>query len=157
MTVVDEAMEVATKCPGSLTDPVVRSVDALMKSFLVAWLIAFGLVAAVAAGVSWFVGRAPDPPPVGRPVSVSESSEAEAGPFTEADAVQVVSRRLPTTASGDRVRNELLSGATVTYHSAMHWRVCHDDACWVAHGQGRYAEPENDAARLHEARPTTPR
>jgi hypothetical protein len=128
-----------------------------MKSFLVAWLVAFGLVAVVAAGVSWFVGRAPEPPPVGRPVSVSESSEAEAGPFTEADAVQVIARRLPPTDAGDRVRRELPASAAVTYHSPQHWRVCYDTACWVAHGPGRYAEPENDAARQHEARPTTPR
>jgi hypothetical protein len=128
-----------------------------MKSFLIAWLVAFGLVAVVAAGVSWFVGRAPEPPPAGRTVNVSESPDAEAGPFTEADAVQVVSRRLPASTAGNQVRRELDSSATVTYHSAQHWRVCYDTACWVAHGPGRYAEPENDAARQHEARPTPPR
>jgi len=27
-------------------------------------------------------------------------------------------------------------------------------ACWIAHGPGRYAEPENDAARQIEAQTT---
>lgn len=128
-----------------------------MKSFLIAWLVAFGLVAVVATGVSWFVGRAPQPAPAGRPVSSDETSEVETGPFSEADAVEVVSRRLPSNDSGDQFRRALEGSATVTYHSVRHWRVCYDSACWVAHGQGRYAEPENDAARQREARPTLPR
>jgi hypothetical protein len=128
-----------------------------MKCFLIAWLVAFGLVAVVATGVSWFVGRAPPPATTGRPVSPAEASEAETGPFSEADAVEVVSRRLPTTDSGDQLRQALRGSATVTYHSAQHWRVCYDSACWVAHGPGRYAEPENDAARHREARPAAPR
>ena len=127
-----------------------------MKSFLIAWIVAFGLVALGAAGVSWFVGRAPQPA-TGRTVSPSEASEAETGPFSEADAVDVVSRRLPANDSGDHLRRALQGAATVTYHSAQHWRVCYDSACWVAHGPGRYAEPENDAARQREARPTPPR
>ena len=128
-----------------------------MKSFLIAWIVAFGLVAVVAAGVSWFVGRAPQPAPTGRTLSSAESSEAETGPFSEADAVGMVSRRLPANDSGDQLRRALQGAATVTYHSAQHWRVCYDGACWVAHGPGRYAEPENDAARQREARPTPPR
>jgi hypothetical protein len=128
-----------------------------MKSFLLAWLVAFGLVAAIAAGVSWYIGRAPEPAPVGRTVSPAEASEGETGPFSEADAVQVVTRRLPANAAGDRLRRDLPTSATVTYHSAQHWRVCYDAACWVAHGPGRYADPENDAARQYEARPAGPR
>ena len=125
-----------------------------MKSFLIAWLVAFGLIAVVATGVSWYVGRAPQPAPGGRQVGPAEASEAETGPFTEADAVEVVSRRLPANDSGDQLRRALQGSATVTYHSAQHWRVCYDSACWVAHGPGRYAEPENDAALQREARPT---
>lgn len=128
-----------------------------MKSFLIAWLVAFGLVAVVATSVSWYVGRAPQPAPVGRSVSPADASEAETGPFTEADAVEVVSRRLPANSGGDQLRQALQGSAAVSYHSPSHWRVCYDSACWVAHGPGRYAEPENDAALQREARPTTPR
>lgn len=128
-----------------------------MKSFLIAWLVAFGLVAVIATGVSWFVGRAPEPAPAGRQVTATDASEPDSGPFSEADAVAVVSRRLPTNDSGDQLRRALLGSATVTYYSPQHWRVCYDSACWVAHGPGRYAEPENDAAQQREARPATPR
>ena len=128
-----------------------------MKSFLIAWLVAFGLIAVIATGVSWYVGRAPQPATSGRPVSPAEAAEGETGPFSEADAVEVVSRRLPTTDSGDQFRRALQDAATVTYHSVRHWRVCYDTACWVAHGPGRYAEPENDAARQRESRPAIPR
>ena len=122
-----------------------------MKSFLIAWIVAFGLVAVVATGVSWFVGRAPQPAPVGRPVTLVEASESETGPFVEADALRIVAYRLPGDAQGEQLRQALLQGsATVSYHSPQHWRVCYDSACWVAHGPGRYAEPENDAARLRE-------
>lgn len=121
-----------------------------MKSFLIAWIVAFGLVAAVAAGVSWYVGPA-SPPPVGRTVTVSEASEAEAGPFLEADAVRIVTNRLAADYRGEQFRQALLQGSgTISYHSPRHWRVCYDGACWVAHGPGRYAEPENDAARNRE-------
>lgn len=128
-----------------------------MKSFLIAWIVAFGLVAVIATGVSWYVGRAPQPAPTGRQITSTDGSEAETRPFTEADAVEVVSRRLPSNASGDQLRRALQGAATVTYHSPQHWRVCYDSACWVAHGPGRYAEPENDAAQQREARPATPR
>jgi|SRR5688572_20682664 len=128
-----------------------------MKSFLVAWLVAFGLVAVIATSVSWFVARAPQPVPAGRPISPAEASEAETGPFSEADAVEVVARRLPANDAGDQLRSALRGSATVTYHSPQHWRICYDSACWVAHGPGRYAEPENDPARHREARPTLPR
>jgi hypothetical protein len=45
------------------------------------------------------------------------------------------------------LRRELRDSATVTYYSPAHWRVCMGNACWIAHGPGRYAEPENDEAR----------
>jgi hypothetical protein len=128
-----------------------------MKSFLIAWIVAFGLIAALATGVSWFVGRVPQPAANGRAASAAQASEAETGPFSEAEAVEVVSRRLPANDSGDQLRRALQRSATVTYHSGQHWRVCYDTACWVAHGPGRYAEPENDAARMREARPSSSR
>ena len=128
-----------------------------MKSFLIAWFVAFALVTVIASGVTWFVARAPQPAPTGRQVPPTDGSEGESGPFSEADAVFVVSRRLPTTDSGAQFLQALQGSATVTYHSPQHWRVCYDSACWVAHGPGRYAEPENDAAQQREARPASPR
>lgn len=130
-----------------------------MRSFLIVWLIAFGLVAVVATGVSRLVGSAP-PPTLTRGVRTTAddiTASLTAGPFTEADAVDVVARHIPASGEGDQLRRDLLASATVTYHSAQHWRVCLDGACWVAHGPGRYAEPENDAARQREARATPPR
>jgi hypothetical protein len=122
-----------------------------MKSFLIAWIVAFGLIAAIASGVSWYVGRAPQPAPVGRQATAADTSEVETGPFLETDAVRLVSLRLPSDARGDQIRQALVQGSgTVSYHSPQHWRVCYDGACWVAHGPGRYAEPENDTARLRE-------
>ena len=122
-----------------------------MKSFLIAWIVAFGLVAAIASGVSWFVSRAPQPAPVGRQVGPADASESESGPFLETDAVRIVALRLPSDARSEQLRQALIQGsANVSYHSPQHWRVCYDSACWVAHGPGRYAEPENDAARQRE-------
>ena len=123
-----------------------------MKRFLIAWIVAFGLAAAIATGVGWFVGRAPQPAPVaGRPGALSEASESESGPFVEADAARLVADRLPSDARSEQLRQALIQGsATVSYDSPRHWRVCYDSACWVAHGPGRYSEPDNDAARLRE-------
>jgi hypothetical protein len=124
-----------------------------MRSFLIAWLVAFGLVALGASMVGWLVGRAP-PPTVPadprRPSTATGEAPIESGPFTQSDAVQVVSLRLPAGAGGDAVRRRLLTSATVTYYSYQHWRVCFDTACWIAHGPGRYAEPENDVAHRLE-------
>lgn len=116
-----------------------------MRSFLIAWVVAFLLVAIVASGVSWYVAATP---PV--PVPTPRATGPEPGPFSEADAIEIVGRLLPTDATGDASREQLRNDATVTYHSPQHWRVCFDGACWVAHGPGRYAEAENDAARQRE-------
>jgi hypothetical protein len=128
-----------------------------MRSFVIAWLVAFVLVAAGASAVSWYVAKtppAPAPTTSGRapqPLFNQEIASSSASvPFTENDAILVVARRLPTDATGDLARNQLMSSARVTYHSDQHWRVCFDGACWVAHGPGRYAEPENDLARQRE-------
>jgi hypothetical protein len=130
-----------------------------MRSFLIVWLLAFGLIAGGASAVSWYVEKSTPPPtPVVRRQEISfESDPSTSGPFSEAEAVEIISRRLPTSDAGDQLRRELLGSATVTYHSAQHWRVCYDNACWVAHGPGRYAEPENDAARQRETVPSMPR
>jgi hypothetical protein len=133
-----------------------------MRSFVIAWLVAFLLVAAGASAVGWFVGKTPAGPAVtadsarpssrGRPFSDDAEDPTAQGPFSEAEAILVVARRLPTDATGDLARNQLMSSARVTYHSNQHWRVCFDGACWIAHGPGRYAEPENDLARQREGR-----
>jgi hypothetical protein len=128
-----------------------------MRSFLIAWVVAFCLVAVVATGVSWFVGSRPavsSASPARN--AVVEGDEAASVPFTEVDAVDVVSRRFPSTGSGGQLRRQLEGSATVSFHSARHWRVCYDSACWIAHGPGRYAEPENEAARQRELRAAHP-
>jgi hypothetical protein len=128
-----------------------------MRSFLIVWLVAFVLIGLGSTAVSWFVDRsAPPPTPVVRRQEISvESDSTTSGPFSETDAVEIVLRRLPASDAGDQLRRELQRSATVTYHSAQHWRICYDGACWVAHGPGRYAEPENDAAEQRESRPST--
>jgi hypothetical protein len=69
-------------------------------------------------------------------------------------AVEVVGKRLGTTGHSEQLRAELRASATVAYHSAQHWTVCLEQACWTAHGPGRYAEPDNEAARQREAEAT---
>jgi hypothetical protein len=85
-------------------------------------------------------------------VPLYQDEPVASAPFSENDAILVVARRLPTDATGDLARNQLMSSARVTHHSDQHWRVCFDGACWVAHGPGRYAEPENDLAQQREGR-----
>lgn len=126
-----------------------------MRTFLLAWVVAFGLVAVVATGIGSAVGRTPPPTPAPRSPRFVDGDTVSSGPFTEADAVDVVSKRFGTNVNSERLRQELRSSAKVTYHSVAHWRVCVDAACWVAHGPGRYAEPENDAAWMQEAHATT--
>jgi hypothetical protein len=116
-------------------------------------------MAAGASAVSWYVGKTPATPAAAETRRAVVPSEYDttydgtaSGPFSEAEAIQVVGMRLPRDASGDLARQQLQSAATVTYHSVQHWRVCYDGACWVAHGPGRYAEPENDLARQREGR-----
>lgn len=126
-----------------------------MRSFLVAWIVAFCLVAVGASAVSWYVGQTPPSPPPDplaqrRPPFDQEGASAASVQFSEADAVQVVRARLPAGPAGEAARQQLQSSSHVTYHSPGHWRVCVDQACWVAHGLGRYAEAENDFARARE-------
>ena len=123
-----------------------------MRTFMVGWLIAFCVMALGAAAIGRLVASAPAPPPrpeqARRPTSMEDVGES--GPFTQAEAVEVVARRFGSMAGGERLRQQLRASPTVTYYSPAHWRVCLDAACWIAHGPGRYAEPENDAARQRE-------
>src|SRR5690348_17668049 len=112
-----------------------------MRTFLVGWLIAFGVVALGATGIGYLAARSQTP------AQASVEDGGLSGPFAEDDAVEVVGRRFPGSTGGDNLRRELYASHTVTYSSPLHWRVCIDTACWIAHGPGRYAEPENDAAR----------
>ena len=132
-----------------------------MRSFVMAWLVAFLLVAVGASAVSWYVGKTPPAPAVAATTNVRQpqplfeqeiATTSSSVPFTESDAILVVARRLPTDATGDLARNQLMSSARVTSYSDQHWRVCFDGACWIAHGPGRYAEPEDDLARQREGR-----
>jgi len=124
-----------------------------MRTFVIGWVVAFCLVALGAAGVGRLVASAPTSPapPSGRQTSSVEDL-GEAGPFTEAEAVEVVARRFAATRAGDQLRQEIRSNPTISYYSPAHWRVCvdADSACWIAHGPGHYAEPENDGARRRE-------
>ena len=129
-----------------------------MRGFIIVWLVAFGLVTMIASGITWYVAKntPPPAPAVFRPPSGMESDTANAAPFVEADAIDIIAMRLPLDAAGEEARQKLQSASTVTYHSPQHWRVCFDNACWVAHGPGRYAEPDNEAARQHEGHAATP-
>jgi hypothetical protein len=133
--------------------------EAPMRGFIIAWLAAFGIVTVIAAGVTWYVARNTPPLPPTMPLSAGAAlaTPAPAPPFVQADAVDLIVRRLPVDTSGEQLRQKLQSSANVTYHSPQHWRVCVDNACWVAHGPGRYAEPENEAARQNEGATVSPR
>ena len=129
-----------------------------MRGFIIVWLVAFGAITMLASGITWYVARnSPPPAPVAiQPPTDAESDPNSTAPFPESAAIELIARRLPSDASGDEARQKLQSSSTVTYHSTRHWRVCFDNACWVAHGPGRYAEPDNEAARQYEASATTP-
>jgi hypothetical protein len=131
-----------------------------MRGFVVVWLVAFGVITMIASGITWYVAKnSPPPAPVITRQAISfESDQTTTQPFPEADAIEIIALRLPLDAAGEQARQKLQTSSTVTYHSPQHWRVCFDTACWVAHGTGRFAEPENDAARQLEARASvTPR
>jgi hypothetical protein len=126
---------------------------------LVGWLIAFCIVAVGAAGVGLVAARSQTPVSAAsaRPPTSSVEDLSQSGPFAEDDAIEVVGRRFAGSTGGDQLRQELYAAHNVTYYSPLHWRVCVDAACWVAHGPGRYAEPENDAAREREVQAATNR
>jgi hypothetical protein len=86
----------------------------------------------------------------------AEGSEVDLGPFTEREAIDVVSGRLGNTARAEQLRQRLRTSAQVSYHSPSHWTVRLDAASWTAHGPGRYAEPDNDAARQLEQEAARP-
>ena len=125
-----------------------------MRTFVIGWLLAFSLVGAVAYGVGLTV-RANTPPPTPAPVRPATPAYDDSGqpvtPFSQGMAVEVVGRRLGASGRAEQLRAELRASATASYHSPQHWAVCLEQACWVAHGPGRYAEPDNEAARQREA------
>lgn len=122
-----------------------------MRGFIIVWFVAFGLVTLIASGVTWYVAKSTPPTitPLAKPSSLLPTA-TPAAPFLQADAIDLIVLRLPQDATGEAARRKLKSSANVSYHSPQHWRVCVDSACWVAHGPGRYAEPENEAARSQE-------
>jgi hypothetical protein len=129
-----------------------------MRTFIIGWLVAFCVVALGAAGVGRIVASVPSPTPTPetpRRFTLTAEEADDLGQFQEADAVEVVARRVAPNATGEQTRRQIRGSATVTYHSPQHFRVCVDAACWIAHGPGRYAEPENDAARQREQAATT--
>ena len=123
-----------------------------MRGFVIGWLLAFAFVGLVAVGIGVAVGPR-TPPPTPTPVRriASDAPQATAEPFTQEAAVEVVSRRFATNSRGAEYRRELRQAARVSYHSPEHWTVRWGAASWTAHGPGRYAEPDNDAARQREA------
>lgn len=129
-----------------------------MRTFVIGWLVAFSLVGAVAYGVGLAVRATTPPAPPPTPVRAPQASVDEAGqpvaPFSQGMAVEVVARRLGATGRAEQLRADLRASATVAYHSPQHWTVCLDQACWTTHGPGRYAEPDNEVARRHEAEAT---
>jgi hypothetical protein len=120
-----------------------------MRSFVVGWLLAFCAVGLAALGIGLAIGPATGTPPPTAVVARSGGSET-AEPFSQRDAVDVIAARFPSTERGQRYRDELRQSARVSYHSPQHWTVSWGNASWTAHGPGRYAEPDNDAARRQE-------
>lgn len=127
-----------------------------MRGFMIGWLVAFSLVGLTALGVGSAIAPAPPAVTGATPTPVSVEALAPAAPFTQDAALDVVAGRLASTSKGAQFRLELRRSAQVTRHSADHWTVRWGPASWTAHGPGRYAEPDNDAARRLEAEAATP-
>jgi hypothetical protein len=131
-----------------------------MRAFVIGWVVAFALVGVAAVGIGSALGggsSAPPPTPVARRISSVEEvgPVGTPQPFTQDEAVAVVAARFPANGKGEQFRREIRQSARVTYHSSQHWTVRWGGASWTAHGPGRYAEPDNDAAREREAEAAT--
>ena len=131
-----------------------------MRAFVIGWLLAFAVVTIAAVGIGSALGasNAPPPPtPVARRISTGDEMGVVGTPqpLTQDDALGVVGARFGGTGKGDEYRRELRQSARVTHHSSQHWTVRWGAASWTAHGPGRYAEPDNDAAREREAEAAT--
>ena len=122
-----------------------------MRGFVIGWVVAFSLVGLGALGVGSAIGPAPPRAAGATPPPVSVEALPAPAPFTQDAALDVVAARLPSTSKGTQFGLELRRSAQVTYHSADHWTVRWGPASWTAHGPGRYAEPDNEAARRLEA------
>ena len=133
-----------------------------MKSFILAMLLGVGLATVGAVALArallpdstWqqSTSVATEVPRQSQRGPAQPADSAEALPrFSQAEAVEVVAARLGSSPRADRLRQSLRTGAQVEYHSPGHWTVRLNGASWTAHGIGtRYAEPDNDAARLVE-------
>ena len=119
-----------------------------MRTFAIGWLLAFLVMGMAAFGLGSALGGSVQPTPIPTP---AQADDSQAAPFSQADALDVVAGRFAAGPTGERYRRELKQAARVTYHSPRHWTVRWDAASWTAHGPGRYAEPDNDAARQREA------
>jgi len=127
-----------------------------MRGFVVGWVVAFSLVGLGALGIGSALGPAPPRAAGPAPPPVSVEAVPTAAPFTQDAALDVVAGRLASTSKGAQFRLELRRSAQVTYHSADHWTIRWGPASWTAHGPGRYAEPDNEAARRLEAEAAIP-
>jgi hypothetical protein len=125
-----------------------------MRGFVLTWLLAFALFGLAGYGVATAL-RGAEPPQFPAAAGNSRLSSLDlfesSAPFTESEAVDVVGGRFAVTRRGEEYRRELKQAARVTYHSAQHWTVRWGPASWTAHGPGRYAEPDNDAAKQRES------
>lgn len=121
-----------------------------MRGFVIGWLVAFSLVGLMALGLGSTLAPAGPPSATGAPPRVPAEAAGPAAPFTQDAAVDVVAGRFASTSKGAQYRVELRQSARVSYHSGEHWTVRWGSASWTAHGPGRYAEPDNDAARAIE-------
>ena len=138
-----------------------------MKRFILAMLLGVGLATVGAVALArallpdstWqqSTGVAVEQVRQSQRGSAQPADSAEAPRFSQAEAIEVVAARLGSSPKADRLRQSLRSGAQVEYHSPGHWTVRLNGASWTAHGFGtRYAEPDNDAARLVEQQATGP-
>jgi hypothetical protein len=126
-----------------------------MKPFVLWMLVGVGLATILAIAIA----RAVFPEVVGDGAPAPQAPNATT-PFSESEAIEVVATRLGTAPKAERLRQTLRTNGRVTYHSPAHWTVRLNEASWTAHGfggpSGRYAEPDNEAARLFEHEATGP-
>lgn len=125
-----------------------------MRRFVLSMLLGVGLATLMAVGLArtllpaalWEGAARPE-----RPAN---------GAFGQQDAIDVVGTRLGTSPTAWQLRRSLQTRGRVEYHSPNHWTVRLGEASWTAHGDGgpspggRYAEPDNDAAKALEAEVT---
>jgi hypothetical protein len=123
-----------------------------MKMFVLSMLLSVSLATVAAVALA----RALLPPEVWEKPSPEQQTSAPPA-FGQHEALEVVGARLGTTPKARQMRRALEARASVSYHSRNHWTVRVGETSWTAHGaggpspNGRYAEPDNQAARALEA------